>query len=109
MTQPNLHDMIFLVNQHQLSVRNLFQTEKGWRANIGNGMEAAEFGEGACIEAALDEAIDKAVAKGFMKRETPFYIRDQEPEYKPDMVRAMNHALATIGQPAPAADPFADD
>lgn len=94
-----LQALVLLVNQHQCQIRNLFQTETGWRANIGNGMDAAEFGDGPSMLTALENAVDKSVAKGFMTREKPFYIRDPKP------VETVVAAADSNASP----DPFADD
>ncbi|MBS4049400.1 MAG: hypothetical protein KG075_23850 [Alphaproteobacteria bacterium] len=90
--------LILLVNQHQCNIRNLFQNHNGWQANIGNGTDVAEFGTGATMYWALEDAVEKAIAKGFMKREKPSWIREPKPVA----------VLATTAEPNASPDPFDD-
>lgn len=63
-TATILEELIEAAHTRGLRINNLFQLENGWRANVNDGKQFYEFGDGETAAAALQAALEKAKRAG---------------------------------------------
>ena len=63
-TATTLEVLIEAAHAYGLRINNLYQYEDGWRANVNDGKQYYEFGEGKTATEALQAALAKARRAG---------------------------------------------
>ncbi len=63
-TATTLEALIEAAHARGLRINNLYQFENGWRANVNDGKQFYEFGDGKTAAAALQAALEKAKRAG---------------------------------------------